>query len=65
MYLNVINYIVHVEHHVGCTVFVIDLQQAEVTNRVSDFYFLVTYTDKFNATKDRIRQNDEYNLSSR
>lgn len=39
MYLNVINYIVHVEHHVGCTVFVIDLQQAEVTNRVSDFFF--------------------------
>lgn len=39
MYLNVINYIVHVEYHVGCTVFVIDLQQAEVTNRVSDFFF--------------------------
>lgn len=39
MYLNVINYIVHVEHNVRCTVFVIDLQQAEVTNRVSDFFF--------------------------
>lgn len=43
MNLNVINYIVHEEQNVGRTVFVTvlkpTLQQAEVTNRVSDFSF--------------------------